>query len=177
MSIALIIPCDQGGHQQGSYHHFHHHFAICLLHPYWSLLLNYKLYHFIKKDRVERHDFWPRVWLFFPLFSSLLKKEGRRKGEWIAKFVIKSHAFLLDPSEVTLWNFVGLNYIVSKSFSIKFRKRAMICHKKGILFILIDFLCNTIQMTNYIISIRRIEQKDMTFDHEFGYSFPFSLPS
>ena len=31
-----------------------------------------------------------------PFFSSLLKKEGRRKGEWIAKIVIKSHAFLLD---------------------------------------------------------------------------------
>ena len=32
----------------------------------------------------------------FPLFSSPLKKEGRRKGERIAKIVIKSHAFLLD---------------------------------------------------------------------------------
>ena len=29
----------------------------------------------------------------FPLFSSILEKEGRRKGEWIAKIVIKSHAF------------------------------------------------------------------------------------
>ena len=32
----------------------------------------------------------------FPLFFSLLKKEGRRKGEWIAKIGIKTHAFLLD---------------------------------------------------------------------------------
>ena len=32
----------------------------------------------------------------FTLFSSLLKREGRRKGELIAKIVIKSHAFLLD---------------------------------------------------------------------------------
>ena len=27
----------------------------------------------------------------------VIKKEGRRKGEWIAKIMIKSHAFLLDP--------------------------------------------------------------------------------
>ena len=31
--------------------------------------------------RAERHDLWPRLWLFFPLFSSLLKKEGRRRVE------------------------------------------------------------------------------------------------
>ena len=30
------------------------------------------------------------------LFSSLPKKEGRRKWEWIAKIVIKSHAFRVD---------------------------------------------------------------------------------
>ena len=36
----------------------------------------------------------------FPLFSSLLKKkEGRKKGEWIAKIMILSHVFLLDE-----WN-------------------------------------------------------------------------
>ena len=33
------------------------------------------------RDRAERHDFKPRLWLYFPLFSSLLKKEGRRKIE------------------------------------------------------------------------------------------------
>jgi hypothetical protein len=38
------------------------------------------------------HDFG----FSFPLFSSLLKKEGRRKGEWLAKILIKGHAFLLD---------------------------------------------------------------------------------
>jgi hypothetical protein len=32
----------------------------------------------------------------FPLFSSLLRKEGTRKGEGITKIVIKRHAFLLD---------------------------------------------------------------------------------
>ena len=32
----------------------------------------------------------------FPLFSSLLKKEGREKKNQVSKIVIKSHAFLLD---------------------------------------------------------------------------------
>jgi hypothetical protein len=31
------------------------------------------------------------------VFTSLLKKERRRKGKGIAKIVIKSNAFLLDP--------------------------------------------------------------------------------
>ena len=35
----------------------------------------------------------------FPLFSSLLKKERIRKGEWIENIVIKSHLFLLDLFE------------------------------------------------------------------------------
>ena len=43
-------------------------------------------------DRTERHGFG----YSFPLFSSLLKIEERRKGERIAKIVIKSHASLLD---------------------------------------------------------------------------------
>ena len=47
-------------------------------------------------DRVERHDFWPRLWVFFPPFLFPPKKEGRRKGAWIEKLLIKSHAFLLD---------------------------------------------------------------------------------
>ena len=46
-----------------------------------------------QKGMTFDHDFG----CFFPLFSSLLKKEGRRKGEWIAKIVIESHAFLFDP--------------------------------------------------------------------------------
>ena len=43
-----------------------------------------------QKDMIFDHDFG----YSFPLFSSLVKKEGRRKGEWIAKTVIKSYAFL-----------------------------------------------------------------------------------
>jgi hypothetical protein len=43
------------------------------------------------------HDFG---YYSFPLFSSLLKKEGRKKGECIAKIVIKRHAFLLDQLHV-----------------------------------------------------------------------------
>ena len=45
-----------------------------------------------QKGMIIYHDFG----YSFSLFTSLLKKEGRRKGEWIAKIVIKSHAFLLD---------------------------------------------------------------------------------
>ena len=51
-------------------------------------------------DRAERHEFWPRLispCLFFSPFLFPPNKEGRRKGELIAKIVIKSHVFLLDP--------------------------------------------------------------------------------
>ena len=58
-------------------------------------------------DRAERNDFWP--WLFYSPFLFPPKKEGRRKGEWIAKIVIKSHAFLLDPS-IFVW--LGCNPLV-----------------------------------------------------------------
>ena len=34
----------------------------------------------------------------FPLFSSHLKNEGREIKNWVAKILIKSHAFLLDRS-------------------------------------------------------------------------------
>ena len=50
-----------------------------------------------QKDRAERHELKSRLWLFFfPFLFPPLKKEG--KGEWIAKIVISSHAFLLDQS-------------------------------------------------------------------------------
>ena len=45
-----------------------------------------------QKSMTFNHD----VCYSFPLFSSLLNTEGRRKGEWIAKIMIKSHAFLPD---------------------------------------------------------------------------------
>ena len=45
-----------------------------------------------QKGMTFDHDFGHS----FPLFTSLIKKEGRIKGECIAKIVIKSHAFLLD---------------------------------------------------------------------------------
>ena len=34
----------------------------------------------------------------FTILFSLLIKEERRKGEWLAKIVIKNHAFLLEPT-------------------------------------------------------------------------------
>ena len=36
-------------------------------------------------DWAERHDFWPRLMLFFSSFLFPLKKEGRRKEEWDSK--------------------------------------------------------------------------------------------
>ena len=48
------------------------------------------------KDRAERLDFWPLLWLFSSPFLFPPKKEERRKREWIAKNLIKSPAFLLD---------------------------------------------------------------------------------
>ena len=50
----------------------------------------------MKMHQAERHDFWPRLWLFSSPFLFRPIKQGRRKGEWIAKIVIKIHAFLLD---------------------------------------------------------------------------------
>ena len=51
--------------------------------------------------------------VIFPLFSSLRKKEGRRKGEWITKIVIFSNAFLLDPWFVwTPCKLLLVNYIL-----------------------------------------------------------------
>ena len=47
-------------------------------------------------DQAERHDLKLRPWLFFSLFLFPPKKEGRIKGEGIAKIVNLSHAFLLD---------------------------------------------------------------------------------
>ena len=53
-----------------------------------------------QKGMTFDHDFG----YFF--FSSFLKKEERRKGEWLAKIVIKSHAFLLDPFSLVLGFFM-----------------------------------------------------------------------
>ena len=55
----------------------------------------------------------------FPLLSSLLKKEGRRKWEWRVKILIESHAFLLDhfqpirmyiEASIKLSHFSGCSY-------------------------------------------------------------------
>ena len=56
-----------------------------------------------QKGMTFDHDFG----YSFILFSSLLKKEERRKGEWTAKLVIKSHAFLLDQI-ISVWIFLFL---------------------------------------------------------------------
>ena len=53
----------------------------------------------------------------FLLLSSILKREGKEKENKVAKIVIKSHAFLLDPLFLTLILFLSpLNYL---SLSLK----------------------------------------------------------
>ena len=83
---------------------------ICLFYYVWlpfKLWLSIKVSAFwlvkistvgpIALERAERCDLKSRFWLFFSPFLFPPKKEGRRKGEWIAKIVILSHTFLLDP--------------------------------------------------------------------------------
>ena len=67
-------------------------------------------------DRAERHELKSRLLFFFSPFSSLLKKLGRRKGEWIAKIVILSHAFLLDLQKVFVNDLGEFSPIESGSF-------------------------------------------------------------
>ena len=47
----------------------------------------------LRKTKLKGMTFDHNFGYSFTLFSFLLKKEGRRKGEWIAKILIKSHAF------------------------------------------------------------------------------------
>ena len=55
----------------------------------------------------------------FPLFCSFLRKEGRREGEWLAKIVIKSHAFLLDRFvKIYLSIYPSINLFISICLSI-----------------------------------------------------------
>ena len=60
------------------------------------------------KDRVERHDLKSQLWLFFFPFLFPPKKDGRGKGEWIAKIMILSHAFLIDQCQKVLSDFSSL---------------------------------------------------------------------
>ena len=41
------------------------------------------------KDRAEKHEFLPQLWLFFPPFLFPPKKRGKEKRRMIAKIVIK----------------------------------------------------------------------------------------
>ena len=50
----------------------------------------------LKSDRAKRHDFWPRLWLFFSPFLFPLKKREEEKDNELEKIVNKGHAFLLD---------------------------------------------------------------------------------
>ena len=75
---------------------------------------------FLRSSRADNHDFSYSL----PIFSSLLKKEGRSEGEWIAKIVIKSLAFLLDLrceflKETITFNVFEIAYVLSgKGYAI-----------------------------------------------------------
>ena len=53
----------------------------------------------------------------FPLFSYLLKNEGRRKWESIAKIIIKGHAFLFDRFRYKAWEELNFDIGFLKSLS------------------------------------------------------------
>ena len=67
-------------------------YHICIEYLYKYILYSAKIE---QKGMTFDHDFS----YSFPLFSFLLKKEGRRKKELLAKIMIKCHAFLLDLLE------------------------------------------------------------------------------
>ena len=62
------------------------------------LKLQYSTVYFSIKFKIEQKGivFLPRFWLFFLPFLFPPKREGRRKGKWISKVVVKNNAFLLD---------------------------------------------------------------------------------
>ena len=68
-----------------------------------------------QKGMTFDHDFGYSL----SLFSSLLKKEGRRKGGWIAKIVIKSDAFPLNQTEKIHWIYFDIyiyTYIIQNIY-------------------------------------------------------------
>ena len=100
----------------------------------------------------------------FPLFSTLLKKRGKKK---VIKKVIKSHAFLLDQPVrndyrmVTKWPFHDST------------------QNKYFLFPTFQFVCNFTlgkiyigAPVNNLCKLWKIEQKGMTLNFDFSYSFP-----
>ena len=68
-------------------------------------------------DLSERLNFDHDLGYSFPLFSSLLKKGGRRKGEWISKIVIKIHAF---QNRSIIWHKVSKVLVQYKKICLNF---------------------------------------------------------
>ena len=87
---------------------FDHYFAEIIHFLFLHSIILSKLWLFniskIKQKGITfDHDFGYSL----PIFSSFPKKKGKRKGEWIAQIMIKSHAFLLDlqkfgPSDLSI---------------------------------------------------------------------------
>ena len=86
----------------------------------------------------------------FPLFFSLLKKEGRRKSRMNSKNLILSHAFLLD-----LFIFILASFL----YWSLFRSEKLFYRKVG----------RAITIWGAIERKLTIEQKGMNFNHNFCY--------
>ena len=95
-----------------------------MLCPLWTISCN---------DQSERHEFWPRLWLFFSPFLFTPKKEGRRKGEWISKN--------RDPKKILTLRPVNCNH---RFGSVKLQKIFPYCTVLTKMFILISELCTFI---------------------------------
>ena len=52
-------------------------FCLIFLYRFCSMIHDF-IFLLLFLDRAERHKFWPRRWLFFPLFSSLQKRGKKR---------------------------------------------------------------------------------------------------
>ena len=116
-----------------------------------------------QKGMTFDHDFGYSL----SLLSSLLKREEEKENKQ-KKMVIKSHAFLLDLFVHVLRKSGNIlsNYSWPKYF-------IYINHINwNVIYLEINLKCS-IHIISVICYLELIEQKGITFDHNFGYSFPF----
>ena len=70
---------------------------------------------YCENDRSKRHDFWPRLWLFFSSLFFPPKKRGKRKGEWFSKncgqkSCISDRSVKIHPVKISFKVFRYRNY-------------------------------------------------------------------
>ena len=73
-------------------------------------------------EQTERHDFNHDLGYYFSFFSSLLKKEGRRKGEWInenrdKKSCLSALSKLWNSNRSFYISFVALSFLCASFLS------------------------------------------------------------